>query len=74
MTRTAPDLMSALMAERIAYGGLAATRLQVYLDITERLPDAPSVGIGSADWWAFSPPALSPAETARMPHWEDCPH
>lgn len=62
-------LATAIVQERIAYGGIAATRLQVYEDVRRRLPDAPSVGIGSADWWAFRSPALTDEQTAGLIPW-----
>ena len=51
----------------------AATRAQVYEDIEARFPNNPRTGIGSADWWAFSPAAL-PTDTAdAMRQWEITP-
>lgn len=63
------NAVQALMQERIAYGGIAATRIQVYADIQRRFPDAPDTGIGSADWWAFSPPALTDEQAASLIPW-----
>ena len=55
--------------ERINYGGIAATRMQVYADIQRRIPEAPATGIGSADWWAFSKDALTDDEAAQLIPW-----
>ena len=64
-----PNLVQAMMQQTIAYGGIAATRRQVYEDIKRRLPSAPQYGIGSADWWAFSPPAVPPEEVDQLVPW-----
>lgn len=41
--------------EYIYHGGCLLTRLEVYR--LESVEGRPEVGIGSADWWAFSKPA-----------------
>lgn len=58
-----------LMQERINYGGIAATRAQIYADIERRIPEAPFRGIGSADWWAFSPKALTDEQADALIPW-----
>jgi hypothetical protein len=67
----AKNIVAEIMAETVSYGGFAATRREVYEDIQTRLPDAPRYGIGSADWWAFSPPAISEDEAAMLIPWND---
>lgn len=63
------NLVQRKLAERINYGGIAATRAQVYADIERRFPDNPRTGIGSADWWAFSQDALTDEEAAQLIPW-----
>jgi hypothetical protein len=60
----AKNIVAEIMAEKVSYGGFAATRREVYEDIQTRLPGAPRYGIGSADWWAFSPPAIGAGRSA----------
>jgi hypothetical protein len=67
------SIMADLAAETVSYGGFAATRMEVYEDIRTRLPEAPRYGIGSADWWAFSPPAIGADEAAQLIPWADRP-
>jgi len=43
--------------EYIYHGGCLLTRLEVYR--LESVEGRPEVGIGSADWWAFSKPAAA---------------
>lgn len=62
-------IVSDLMAEHVNYGGVAATRKQVYDDIQLRFPNNPRTGIGSADWTAFSRPALTPQEARVLIPW-----
>lgn len=63
------NLVQKISQERINYGGVAATRQQVYRDIELRMPDAPRTGIGSADWWAFRPDALTDKEARALIPW-----
>lgn len=65
--------VAALMAEKVSYGGFAATRAEVYEDIRTRLPEAPQYGIGSADWWAFSSPAIDAETEAGLIPWAERP-
>lgn len=69
MTATRTRSGSTIPTEVINYGGMAATRLQVYQDIQLRFPENPKQGIGSADWYAFSPPALTADEIEQRIPW-----
>ena len=62
-------LADKIMRERISYGGIAATRAQVYADIERIFPDGPRTGIGSADWWAFSGEALTDEQASALIPW-----
>ena len=64
-------LMDDLLAEKVNYGGIAATRLQVYRDIERRFPDNPRYGFASADYQAFARKALDEDEIASLIRWGD---
>jgi hypothetical protein len=74
------NVVTRLMAERINYGGIAATREQVYdhaLEVCranlEGEPDADKRARAGADMFAFGPRTkpLSDAEAAQLIQWED---
>jgi len=58
------QFMRELMAEFVNYGGMAATRAEVYADLL------PLCGTKAADRFAFLPPQLTPDAVACRPRFD----